>query len=193
MRFLLFNVAVVAALAYLFSMEREDLHVAADRLHDGLDTARSLAKEVTAPEAAPSTDETAWPNPDELPEPLPETQTAAIAEAPAKPQPAAPAPEVPVTQRAEAPAATASEAPPPSNAGLIDQLPPVSDPAVARRRAEVLEGLTPPPAVQRAAAAEAPELVLAEGQALMSDEERLKQLYVLAEEMELLFVQKLAK
>ena len=193
MRFLLFNVAVVAALAYLFSMEREDLHAAADRLHDGLDSARSLAKEASAPKGPPLSDEAAWQNPDELTAPLPAAQLAMDTMKPAEPQPLAPAPKEPVAQTAEAPVATASQDPPPSNADLLDQLPPVSDPAVAKRRAEVLEGLTAPPAAQAVAATEAPELVLAEGQALMSDEERLKQLYVLAEEMELLFVQKLAK
>ena len=73
-------------------------------------------------------------------------------------------------------------------------LPPVSDPAVAKRRREILEGLEEVPTAAPGVLAEtqAP-LVLAEGESLMSNRERITELHRLAEEMELLFVESLAK
>ena len=63
----------------------------------------------------------------------------------------------------------------------------VIDPAVARRRAEVL-GETA--AVVETPATGKPEIAIAEGETLMSPRQRRKELYNLAQEMELLFLKK---
>ena len=62
------------------------------------------------------------------------------------------------------------------------------------RRREILEGLEEVPTAAPGVLAEtqAP-LVLAEGESLMSNRERITELHRLAEEMELLFVESLAK
>ena len=67
----------------------------------------------------------------------------------------------------------------------IGPLPQVDDPSVARRRAEVLDGAAPLDDRR----GEAP----VEGRPPMSPEERLRKLYSLAEEMELLYVSKMTR
>ncbi len=187
MRFLIFNAAVVAALVYLLSADRSEFRAAADRLYDnrlydmadrvedaardGIERVGSAARDSAPAEAA--------------------TETAATETAPteaaAETVPPAPAPD------AAAPSGAPSGGT--AQAALVRNLPPVDDPAVAKRRAEVLDGIaaldsTPlPPAPEIAV----PEVTLAEGEALMSPEERLRELYSLAEEMELLFVTKLTR
>jgi hypothetical protein len=227
MRFLLFNIAVIVALFYLFSMERGDFHAAAERLQDGLDKARSTAEEAagrmsfhttmdggvdenlrqtSAPPEAPVEDPLVLedqPAPDTIGS---EDWALLFAELDAESRMTADEsresqsePQGPITEAQSSTQDPLKSAPP--DRGLAQGLLPVEDPAVARRRAEVLEGLnlpmSPDPtafaAGPAAATSAAPRLQLAEGDALMSKEERLKQLYVLAEEMELFFLQKLAK
>lgn len=81
----------------------------------------------------------------------------------------------------------AKPAPPAKPAGkkttLAASLPPVSEPAVAKRRKEILRGIAP---------AE-PRLVLKKGEQLMSADERRKRLFSLAEEMELLYARSLSR
>ncbi len=226
MKFLVFNAVVAAALFYLFTADRDELHATADRVYDGAraieGTVESFAEEheqlLLAREApiepiAPDRPETRV----EAPRPaLIETETqsappvtsaptmvrdAAPASDPAAPPPAAdrevsetvaalrePAPEpaVGAPKRLEPlPERTIEEMPVhavPGAPGLGD-LPPVSDPDVARRRAEVLEGIATPAA--------SPAVVIPEGEELMSPNERLRALYDLAEEMELLAVTKI--
>ncbi len=177
MRFLVFNAAVVAALIYLLSADRSEFRAAADRLYDNRlydmadrveDAARDGIERVgsAARDSAPA-------------EAATETATETV--------PPAPAPD------AAAPSGAPSDGT--AQAALVRDLPPVDDPAVAKRRAEVLDGIaaldsTPlPPAPEIAV----PEVTLAEGETLMSPEERLRELYTLAEEMELLFVTKLTR
>lgn len=247
MRFLLFNIAVIAALVYLFSMERGDFHRLADGIYDGLDKAQGMAEEAAgrAPEkpnaAKPATKAEGSPKPapvktavdgadaEEKPETAPAPK--ALADDPMIAQDLAPVDaagsedwakllaeleaeqeiladesqdaqtKAQETQIAKAQPDLEDLRPPPGVPDLTKGLLPVKDPAVARRRAEVLQGLDMPlpPASPAASTPSAPATTttatvqLAEGEALMSNEERLKQLYVLAEEMELFFVQKLAK
>lgn len=66
---------------------------------------------------------------------------------------------------------------------LAASLPPVSGPAVAKRRKEILRGIAP----------ERPRPVLKNGGRLMSADERRKRLYSLAEEMELLYAHSLSR
>ena len=161
MRFLIFNAAVVAALIYLLSADRSEFQAAADRLYDMADRVEDAARDSAPAEAAIETA-------------VPET---AVPETAAETVPPAPAPD----------AAAPSGAPSGGTvqAALVRDLPPVDDPAVAKRRAEVLDGI--------AAFDSAPGVTLAEGETLMGPEERLRELYTLAEEMELLFVTKLTR
>ena len=115
--------------------------------------------------------------PDEAPAAVTGRQDAERAPAP----PAEPAPKTEVA----ASAAVEREGAPGEAEGRVaaSALPAVTDPAVAKRRAEVLDGI--------AVADRAPSMALAEGERLMSPEQRVRELHALAEEMELLFVNKM--
>ena len=181
MKFLLFNAVVVAALAYLFTMERGDFRDAADSLHRTVEQVRDSAEDIAdkAKRAAPA-----------VPSPLSEAETEVEEEAPPLPEPR---PEVAAAAPAPEPAPEPTKAPAPLLAG---DLPPVADPAVAQRRAEVLDGLLaadPAPLPDVLPDALPPELALAEGEVLMSPQERVRELNLLAEEMELLFVSKMGQ
>ncbi len=161
MRFLIFNAAVVAALIYLLSADRSEFRAAADQIYDAVDRVEDAARDGIERVGSAVRDSA----PAEA-----ATETAATSEADPEPQ---------------RPRRLAAEA------ALVRDLPPVDDPAVAKRRAEVLDGIaaldsTPPEIV-------VPEVTLAEGETLMGPEERLRELYTLAEEMELLFVTKLTR
>ena len=163
MKFALFNLAVVAALAYLFMMERDDRRDVVERVEQGLQQVEELATESLTP----------------------------ASETPAEPV---------KTPAAEADEDTVLSSLAPSTADLLAELPPLDDPAVERRRQEILADLdlpVPAPASstadQTAAPSAPPQVVLAEGESLMTPRERVKQLNALAEEMELLFVQSLSE
>ncbi len=228
MRFLLFNAAVVAALIYLLSADRSEFQAAADRLYDtvsrvedaardGIERVGSAARdsvpfEAATSEAVPVRDRArptieAAASQDEPreeegrtrqsePDPKPERPRRLAAETAPETVPPAPAP------GATAPSGPGATAPSgeTAQAALVRDLPPVDDPAVAKRRAEVLDGIAaldsaPVPPAPEIAAPEvaALEVALAEGETLMSPEERRRELYTLAEEMELLFVTKLTR
>ena len=216
MRFLLFNIAVIAALAYLFLSERGDLQTLMAALEPQAGTVMETEENVPGGEnifgeiiGAAEVGKDSIENqeqPDEAPSQVPgsedwallleelETETKAEEEVttnaqsdaedrpealPSKEQPAASSPE------------SSSE-----NQRLAAGLLPVTDPAVLKRRAEVLDGIvlteeespTPEPAPRKA-----PKIQLAAGESLMSDQERMKQLQGLAEDMEMLFVESLAR
>lgn len=228
MRFLLFNAAVVAALIYLLSADRSEFQAAADRLYDtvsrvedaardGIERVGSAARDSAPSEAATSEAATSEAVPSQAVTsqavPLrdrarPATEAAASQDEPREEEGRTrqsepdPKPERPRRLAAE----TAPETVPPAPSGetaqavLVRDLPPVDDPAVAKRRAEVLDGIAaldsaPVPPAPEIAAPEvaALEVALAEGETLMSPEERRRELYTLAEEMELLFVTKLTR
>lgn len=130
--------------------------LSADRLYDMADRVEDAARDSAPAEAAIET---------------------APTETAAETVPPAPAPD------AAAPSGASSGGT--VQAAFVRDLPPVDDPAVAKRRAEVLDGI--------AAFDSAPGVTLAEGETLMGPEERLRELYTLAEEMELLFVTKLTR
>lgn len=223
MRFLLFNAVVLAALTYLFTMEKADYQDSAERLRYGVEQVRTLAKKALSREekAEPEVDyyadllEKAPMAPDRAEVPVtaadePEAsppQPAPVVEDPVENQPAEKQlvdnePEPPVQAEVDAPLHDSnpeSEAPTqadesrdgvvsPVESDLALNLPPVSDPAVAKRRAEVLEGIA-----EVAPAPPSNQVALAEGETLMTPQERMRDLQALAEEMELLFVDKLAQ
>jgi outer membrane biosynthesis protein TonB len=157
MKFVLFNIAVLAALYVLFNPDSVDFHALSARAHATVETVRGAVEPAVAGEAAPVEAVAEQP----------------VAKAPDPNPPAEPAPKpVAMAQVAEKAAPTSQDIP-------VAKL----DPAVAKRRAEVL-GLAPPPA-----AAPAPQA----DEALMTPEQRRRELFTLAEEMELFYVRHLSR
>lgn len=223
MRFLLFNIAVIAALFFLFSGGRGDLPAVAGYFQERVGEALKSREEMGGAEAGKVADEVggAWRlepavtsedrerlseelESDSLPGKMPRLQgDPPGAEMPGSMEWASLLAET-QTEEQGVTSYDGEELPPPPDVQVAEVSPgllPVEDPAVAQRRAEVLDGIDlsapsaapvadPVPAVARPAAA---FVQLADGEALMNNRERLKQLHILAEEMELLFVEKLAK
>lgn len=175
MKFIFFNLAVVAALFYLFQADRSDFRAAADRAYDAVDEVQALAKDVAKNATRQGSrllkeHETPAADPREWNTPIPGT-----AEAPPAPPPAPAVVSVP---------AVSTETEPPATDAAATASPLLADPAVARRRAEVLGSGDGQPAL-------APALV--EGTALMAPEERRRQLFSLAEDMEFMFVKRVSR
>ncbi len=194
MKFLLFNAAVIAALVYLFGVDRSDLDAASDHLQTSADRLGEVARDKV--DATLDGMRTTLA-PEDVPTPAgaedPTTLTKAVEAVPEDTDVQAMDPATaPAADPGSKPDAVASTSPnqETSDTGGIDRalpepLPTVRDPAVAKRRAEVLGGV--------ATATEAPSVALAEGEQLMSSEQRVRELHALAEEMELLFVDKMAR
>ena len=169
MKFLLFNFAVIAALFFLFNPDRADLHALADRAYETVGMAREKAESVVDKVTLPPSEIQAV-----RPIPAPIQQAAEPAPTPIAPKPEdKPVPAAPIKQAAVQPPV---EAPAPVAAITPEK---TLDPAVAQRRAEVL-GLDAP------AAGPAEEK-------LMSAEQRRRELFTLAEEMELFYVRRLSR
>ena len=219
MRFLLFNIAVIAALVYLFLGERAELGALTSALErlpvreeepasEEDDEAAYLSAETifgkanaTAQSDATADDASAS-----------EAWTTLLQELNAEVQiehsegPGDAAPSADAEDTDETPGEPSGDRPGNSTdqARLAEGLLPVTDPAVLKRRAEVLEGIEIggvalgatdladteiPPQAQR----NAPPVQLAAGERLMNNQERVKQLHGLAEQMEMLFVESLAR
>lgn len=180
MKFLIFNLAVAAALAFLFTADRGDVQRVAGQVHDAVggitDYARkaidtgvaAIGKTVAAtpvkPSAPPSVESRVEAQPV-----APEPPTSALARQSEPPRPPVP------------PSTSVAKVRPPTEA--ISPAPPGLDPAVAQRRREVLDGI--------ASAESAP--ALKEGARLMSAADRRKELLSLAEEMELLYARSVGR
>ena len=209
MRFLLFNLVVAGALFYLFTADRSDIHGVASTAHATVDQVEELTYtavdtvngfiEEKADFKAPVFD----PLPPRM-EIRPEIVAApapALVETPPSPVVAetkddGAAEESGTTDEATTePVMVAAVDLPARDVAVLNVYPvpdpaealaraAVTDPAVARRRAEVLGETaaveTPVPGK--------PEIAIAEGETLMSPKQRRKELYNLAQEMELLFL-----
>ena len=239
MRFLFFNLAVIAALVYLFSADRSGPDIVADHREDALEAIHqeldSLARDVvdgrgSAGQAAPqsaaadmaqdisqappaegvdSTNDVADGR-GSAGQAAQQTVATDMVQDVAQEPPAEgvdPAPEtpkdrpVPVASNGAETAAAGQDAASaeaqtrraPDNdpressaiAKAIAALPQVDDPAVAKRRAEVLDGVAPPEKSRAVTAVKAGPTI--------SPQERLRKLYSLAEEMELLYVSKMTR
>ncbi len=197
MKFLLFNAAVIAALVYLFGVDRSDLDAASDHLQTSADRLEEVAQDkvdavLDELRKTPAPTDSPVPTSTEAP-----VAPAMAAEPPAgipedtDRRPAGPvgAPEVDGATKPDAVASAPPNHGSPDTEGpelpAAEPLPAVRDPAVAKRRAEVLGGV--------ASADGRASVALAEGEQLMSPEQRVRELHALAEEMELLFVDKRAR
>ncbi len=207
MRFLLFNLVVAGALFYLFTADRDDIrgvassaHATLDQMEEltytAVDTVNGFMEEkagIQTPEFAPIA------APTEIqPAPLATPQPAGL-ENPPLPLTAetgddgASEENGPAYEKTTKPVMVAATDLPAQEVPVLPVHavpdPPLADPAVARRRAEVLGEAA---AVETPATGK-PEIAIAEGETLMSPRQRRKELYNLAQEMELLFLRKTAE
>ena len=201
MRFLFFNLAVIAALFYLFSADRSGSDIGNDHREDPLQVIRqeleSLARDVA--EGRKGADQT---SPETIAAEMPRDGAQVPTAGMVDPAPVSPKDQSIPAASASAKTASAGQDVAPAAAQAskvledgrqearaaadpIGPLPQVDDPSVARRRAEVLDGAAPLDDRR----GETP----VEGRPPMSPEERLRKLYSLAEEMELLYVSKMTR
>jgi hypothetical protein len=184
MKFLAFNLAVGLALVFLFTADKGDVHKAVDRAHSLATDMKKLAKE-TVGAGAVQTKALAKIAHDEKPSAasVPEVKAVTKIEMPAKAVPIAAV--LPKNQTVSAPPAPPAVAPPSALSSPIKAggAPSNLDPAVAKRRAEVLNDNPSPD----------PTLVLKKGDKLMSTSDRRRELLSLAEEMELLYAKSVSR
>jgi hypothetical protein len=189
MKFLIFNLAVAAALVFLFAADRGEVQRVAGQVRDAVGGVKDYARKALDDGKA-ALGGTVVPEPPEAAAPLPvEAPADARAEArPVAPQPPEAAPRGrSAPPRPPAPPRTAVAVAPPGDA--IPPAPPGLDPAVAQRRKEVLEGIVS----ADPAPASSPAPALREGTRLMSAADRRKELLSLAEEMELLYARSVGR
>jgi len=200
MKFLLFNVAVAAALAFLFTADRGDVQKIAGQVHDAAGNVKDYAnKALNAGETilqrdAVMAEQKTQSAPIDAP-PLPVAQPVAPPVSQPAAQPAAPAPAAlpkPASQPRLSPqiASNLPELPELVSKNIHKARPKISktavanlDPAVAKRRKEVLGALDAPNAAP----------ALKKGSQLMTPSERRKELLSLAEEMELLYARSISQ
>lgn len=176
MKFLVFNLAVAAALVFLFTADRGDMQKMAAQVHDAAADVKAYARQTLD-----KSEKILEPGPAKEPVAVkPEPPAAPVKSAPeqAKETPLAPVP----------PAATPQQPGPPAKTARAIPARPLT-PDVAKRRQEVLDGVPPAaPTVSRSATPR-----LKEGATLMTAGERRKELLTLAEEMELLYARSISR
>ncbi|MEE8515449.1 MAG: hypothetical protein V3T02_02305 [Alphaproteobacteria bacterium] len=191
MKFLIFNVAVAAALFYLLTTDRGEFQRVAGSLHDAAGGIRTMTERavgkgrklldrtVSGPRHGGGDAPGTGPTPASLM--VAKTAGARPArsamEPPPPPPPAIPAPNRPAPPRGQSDVTSTAAAKPPRKD------PAVVDPAVAKRRDEIFAGIAPEP--------KGP--ALKQGEPMMTPEQRRKELFSLAEEMELLYARTVSR
>lgn len=177
MKFLIFNLTVAAALVYLLTTDRGEFQRVAGSLHDAASGIRTMTvravgngrklldRTVSGPSHGGENAPSQAPRPAVAPPPPP----------PLPPTSPAPRVEIKTTAAAQPPRKD------PAAAG-----PAAIDPRVAQRRDEVFAGIAPEPQETRLPL-EPKGPALKEGAPMMTPAQRRKELYSLAEEMELLY------
>lgn len=179
MKFVLFNIAVVAALFVLFNPDRADFRALADRASESVGVARGAVEKAIAGEKQAAKADVG----NVKPAPVKAAADRKVFEEKVEEAPVAPAPAprvAPTPKPAIKPVRVAAQEPGPTPQPAAE---PTLDPAVAKRRAEVL-GLAPPTSNEALPPAT---------DKLMSAEERRRELFSLAEEMELFYVKRLSR
>jgi hypothetical protein len=180
MKFLLFNLVVAGALVYLFTADRADVHMAADRVYETADEIKSVARNAVDQGRKLLQGDQAAAIPKPTPRALPRVQPQAIPRVEPQVQPQVQPriqPQIrqkPIPEAAPVPAPVKQVA----RAGALAKV----SPEVARRRDEVL-GTANPESI--------PEIK--QGEKFMSASQRQKELFSLAEEMELLYARKISQ
>jgi hypothetical protein len=176
MKFLLFNLVVAGALVYLFTADRADVHMAADRVYETADEIKSVARNAVDQGRKLLQGDQAAAIPKPTPRALPRVQPQAKPRVEPQVQPRI-QPQIrqkPIPEAAPVPAPVKQVA----RAGALAKV----SPEVARRRDEVL-GTAYPESI--------PEIK--QGEKFMSASQRQKELFSLAEEMELLYARKISQ
>ncbi|MBL6928901.1 MAG: hypothetical protein ISR44_06985 [Rhodospirillales bacterium] len=194
MKFLLFNALVIGALFYLFNADRSDIASVADQAHAVVASAENVAANAVEqvdgfmhrdPEPEFITEEpdyAAAPPPPPVAKPAPVVEQTVVAEKKATPRPPA-VPQVeesgkPVTKRSRL---AAQDLP-------VQLVPERARPTVDYAKAEKSEMPE-----SKAAGSNDGEITIAEGETLMTPRERRKELFALAQDMEMMFLDKLSK
>ncbi|MBT3360163.1 MAG: hypothetical protein HN403_11110 [Rhodospirillales bacterium] len=190
MKFLLFNALVIGALFYLFNADRSDIASVADSAHAVVASAEDVAAkavdqvdgfmhrdaevEAEVPEYAVA------PPPPSVAEPAPVVEKQVVVEEKATPMP----PAIPESEE--------TATPKPKRSRVAEQelplqlIPERPRPTVDYAKAENVEE-----AESVAAGSSDGEITIAEGETLMTPRERRKELFALAEDMEMMFIKKL--
>ncbi len=164
MKFLIFNLTVAAALFYLVTADRSEFQAAAGRVHDAAGEIKSMAEDAMDKGRKALEKKTSRAEP--APAPVKMEKVEKVETVEKSPPP------VPETTLAKAPVAAQAAA-----------RPVVTEPAVAKRRDEILGGMT---AANSAVALE-------DGERMMNPQQRRKELFNLAEEMELLYARTVSR
>ncbi len=177
MKFLIFNLTVAAALVYLLTTDRGEFQRAAGSLHDAAGGIRTMTARAVG-NGRKLLDRTVM-GPKHGSKSAPSTAPRPAVEPPPPPPPlplASPAPRVELKTTA----AAQSPRKDPAVADPAIVVPAAIDPRVAKRRNEIFTGIAPNPPEPKGPA-------LKEGEPMMTPAQRRKELYSLAEEMELLY------
>ena len=194
MKFLLFNALVIGALFYLFNADRSDIASVADSAHAVVAKAENVAakavdqvdgfmhRDVETEAEAVGPEYATAPPPPPVEEPAPVVKKVVVAEEKATPRPPA-IPQVEETGKPEIKRSRMASQELPVQ--LVPERPrPTVDYAKAEK-AEVAES--------KPAASGDGEITIAEGETLMTPRERRKELFALAQDMEMMFLNKLSK
>jgi len=194
MKFLLFNALVIGALFYLFNADRSDIASVADSAHAVVAKAENVAAQAvdqvdgfmhrdveTGAEAVGPEYATA-PPPPPVAQPAPVVEKKVVAQEKAAPRPPA-VPQVEETGKPEIRRSRVAEQDLP-----VQLVPERARPTVDYAKAETSEAAKSEPAASGDG-----EITIAEGETLMTPRERRKELFALAQDMELMFLNKLSK
>ncbi len=180
MKFLIFNLAVAVSLVYLLTTDRADFQRVAGSVHDAAGEIKTMTERAVGNGRKLLDRTVSAPT---IPGPtIPGPKTAET-----RPQPPAMEPPPPLPPAIPAPKSTTS---PQGRTAVADLA--VTDPAVAKRRGEILAGIAPnPPEAKLPPESKRP--ALKEGEPMMTPAQRRKELYSLAEEMELLYARTVSR
>ena len=193
MKFLLFNIAVAAALVFLFTADRGEVQKIAGQVHDAAGDVKAYASNALSAgqrmiEREPAkTDRKSESAPGAAPPP---PAISPVDNPPlTAPKPAAEPPAPPMRPQLPRQLADNLPAVPETGPGIGAAPAAGLDPEIARRRQEVLDGIDT--ADLKGVPSTAP--ALKEGTQLMTASDRRKELLSLAEEMELLYARSLGQ
>jgi hypothetical protein len=193
MKFLLFNIAVAAALVFLFTADRGEVQKIAGQVHDAAGDMKSYASKALGAGQRMIGREPATSGHRTEPAPPPAAKPAVADPGLTAPKPVVEPPPPPVRPQLPRQLAEHLPAAPETSPETRLKTGPAAaaklDPEIARRRREVLNGIDTANLAGVPAAAPA----LKEGTQLMTPSDRRRELLSLAEEMELLYARSLGQ
>ena len=203
MKFLLFNLAVAAALVFLFTVDRGDVQKIAGQIHDAAGDVKTYANKalktsqsVLAHDRKMAKRETMSPRTAEptTPGAQPTAQTAALPVTKPVTSSLLKPPEIPIEPAVSTRLTKNLPATPEPTPEISKSAPADLNPAVAKRRREILDGIdTVKDSTGNGSSGPVVSADLDEGTHLMTATERRKELLSLAEEMELLYARSISQ